>query len=144
MKMQSIVIVLTILNTIKIIDSDSKHNDHDLFCLGEAPRGYVRICGWGNCNQGFQMCEQCWSCSKVSPNWSQKTITCHTPNCFSIVGGQGNAPLMPSLPSSCYMQMCTWGMRGYSYGRSDCTSVNSNWTLNNSADWQLLSAIVHN
>lgn len=47
MKMQSIVIVLTILNIIKIIDSDSKHNDHDLFCLGEAPRGYVRICGWG-------------------------------------------------------------------------------------------------
>ena len=26
---------------------------------------------------------------KVSPDWSQKTITCHSFNCFSIVWGQG-------------------------------------------------------
>ena len=29
---------------------------------------------------------------KVSPNWSQETMTCHSSNCFSIVWGQGNAP----------------------------------------------------
>ena len=40
---------------------------------------------------------------KVSPNWSQETITCHSSSCFSIVWGQGNAPLVTSLPSSCYM-----------------------------------------
>ena len=40
---------------------------------------------------------------KVSPNWSQETMTCHSSNCFSIVRGQGNAPLETSLPSSCYM-----------------------------------------
>ena len=38
---------------------------------------------------------------KVSPNWLQETITCHSAN--SIVWSQGNAPLMTSLPSSCYM-----------------------------------------
>ena len=26
---------------------------------------------------------------KVSPDWSPKTITCHSFNCFSIVWGQG-------------------------------------------------------
>ena len=26
---------------------------------------------------------------KVSPNWSQETMTCHSFNCFSIVWGQG-------------------------------------------------------
>ena len=26
---------------------------------------------------------------KVSPDWSQKTMTCHSFNCFSIVWGQG-------------------------------------------------------
>ena len=31
---------------------------------------------------------------KVSPNWSQETMTCHSSNCFSIVWGQGNAPLV--------------------------------------------------
>ena len=32
-------------------------------------------------------------------------MTCRSPNnyCFSIVQGQGNAPLVSSLPSSCYM-----------------------------------------
>ena len=40
---------------------------------------------------------------KVSPNWSQETITFHSSNCFSIVWGQGNAPLVTYLPSSCYM-----------------------------------------
>ena len=30
-------------------------------------------------------------------------MTCHSFNCFSIVWGQGNAPLVTSLPSSCYM-----------------------------------------
>ena len=40
---------------------------------------------------------------KVSPNWSQETMTCHSSNCFSIVWRQGNAPLVTSLPSSCYM-----------------------------------------
>ena len=30
---------------------------------------------------------------KVSPNWSQETMTCHSSNCFKkIVWGQGNAP----------------------------------------------------
>jgi len=38
---------------------------------------------------------------KVSPNWSQETMTCHSSNCFSIVWGQGNAPLVISLLSSC-------------------------------------------
>lgn len=28
---------------------------------------------------------------KVSPNWSQETMTCHSSNCFSIFGGQGHA-----------------------------------------------------
>ena len=41
---------------------------------------------------------------KVSPNWSQETMTCRSSNCFSIVYGQGNAPLVTSLPSSCYMR----------------------------------------
>ena len=40
---------------------------------------------------------------KVSPNWSQKTMTCHSSNCFSIVWGQGNASVVTSLLSSCYM-----------------------------------------
>jgi len=26
---------------------------------------------------------------KVSPNWSQETMTCHSSNCFSIVWDQG-------------------------------------------------------
>ena len=26
---------------------------------------------------------------KVSPNWSQETMTCHSSNCFSIVWGKG-------------------------------------------------------
>ena len=38
---------------------------------------------------------------KVTPNWSQETITCHSSHCFSIVWGQGNAPLVTSLPSNC-------------------------------------------
>ena len=33
----------------------------------------------------------------VSPNWSQETMTCHSSNCFSIVWGQGNGPLVTSL-----------------------------------------------
>ena len=37
---------------------------------------------------------------KVSSNWSQETKPCHSSNCFSIVWGQGNAPLVTSLPSS--------------------------------------------
>ena len=40
---------------------------------------------------------------KVSRKWSQETMTCHSFNCFSIVWGQRNAPLVTSLPSSCYM-----------------------------------------
>ena len=40
---------------------------------------------------------------KVSPNWSQQTMTCHSCNCFSIVWGQGNPPLVTSLTSSYYM-----------------------------------------
>ena len=39
---------------------------------------------------------------KISPNWSQETITCHSFNCFSIIWAQGWAPLVTSLPSSCY------------------------------------------
>ena len=31
---------------------------------------------------------------KVSPNWLQETMTYHSSNCFSIVWGQGNAPLV--------------------------------------------------
>ena len=34
---------------------------------------------------------------KVSPNWSHETMKCHSSNCFSIVWGQGNAPLMPHV-----------------------------------------------
>ena len=30
-------------------------------------------------------------------------MTCHSFNCFSTVRGQGKAPLVTSLPSSCYM-----------------------------------------
>ena len=33
---------------------------------------------------------------KVSANWSQETMTCHSFNCFSIVWGQGNTPLVTS------------------------------------------------
>ena len=40
---------------------------------------------------------------KISPNWSQETMTCHSSNCFSIGWDQGNAALVTSLPSSCYM-----------------------------------------
>ena len=40
---------------------------------------------------------------KVSPYWSQETMTCHSSNCFSTVWGQGNALLVTSLLSSCYM-----------------------------------------
>ena len=29
---------------------------------------------------------------KVSANWSQETMTCHSSNCFSIVWDQGNVP----------------------------------------------------
>ena len=38
---------------------------------------------------------------KVSPDWLQKTMTCHSFNCFSIVWGQGWAPLVTSFLSSC-------------------------------------------
>ena len=34
---------------------------------------------------------------KVSPNWLQETMTCHSFNCLSIVLGQGNAPSVTSL-----------------------------------------------
>ena len=40
---------------------------------------------------------------KVSPNWSQETMTCHSFYCFSIVWGQGNSPLVTSLPGSGYI-----------------------------------------
>ena len=40
---------------------------------------------------------------KVSSDWSQETMTCHSSNCFSIGLGQGNAPLVTSLPSICFM-----------------------------------------
>ena len=30
-------------------------------------------------------------------------MTCHSANCFSIAWGQGNSPLVTSLPNSCYM-----------------------------------------
>ena len=40
---------------------------------------------------------------KVSPNCSQERMTCHSSNCFSIVWGQGNAPLVTSVLSSCFM-----------------------------------------
>ena len=33
---------------------------------------------------------------KVSANWSQETMTCDSFNCFSIVWGQGNTPLVTS------------------------------------------------
>ena len=39
----------------------------------------------------------------VSPNWSLETMTCHSSHCFSVVWGQGNAPLVTFLLSSCYM-----------------------------------------
>ena len=40
---------------------------------------------------------------KVSPNWSQETMTCHSPKCFRTIWDQGNAPLVTSLPNSCYI-----------------------------------------
>ena len=50
------------------------------------------------------LCNGCAGVSRnVSPDWSQKTMTCHSFNCFSIVWGQGWTPLVTSLPSSCYM-----------------------------------------
>ena len=48
---------------------------------------------------------------KVSPNWSQETMTCHSSDCFSIVWGQGNAPLVTSLLSSYYMAFKRSGLR---------------------------------
>ena len=33
----------------------------------------------------------------VSPIWTQETMTCPSSNCFSIVWGQVNAPLVTSL-----------------------------------------------
>ena len=42
---------------------------------------------------------------KVSPDWSLKTMTCHSFNCFSIVCAQGQAPLVTSLPSNCYVTL---------------------------------------
>ena len=44
---------------------------------------------------------------KDSPNCSQETMACHSisSNCFSIVWGQENAPLVTSLLSSCYMTL---------------------------------------
>ena len=39
---------------------------------------------------------------KVSPNWSQETMTCHSSSCFSIVWGKGNVQLVTSLRSSFY------------------------------------------
>ena len=35
----------------------------------------------------------------VSSDWLQKTMTCHSSNCFSIVWGQENAPFWPLLTS---------------------------------------------
>ena len=35
---------------------------------------------------------------KVSPDWSQKTMTCHSFNCFSTVWDREEAPLVTSLP----------------------------------------------
>ena len=35
---------------------------------------------------------------KVSPDWSQKTMTCHSFNCFSTVWGREEVPLVTSLP----------------------------------------------
>ena len=40
---------------------------------------------------------------KVSPDWSQKTMTRHSFNCFSFVWSHGLASLVTSLLSSCYM-----------------------------------------
>ena len=40
---------------------------------------------------------------KVSRNWSPKTMTCHSSYCFSTVWGQGNAPLVTSLPNRGYI-----------------------------------------
>ena len=40
---------------------------------------------------------------KMSPNWSQEAMACHSSNCFSIVWDRVNAPLVTFLPSSCYM-----------------------------------------
>ena len=35
---------------------------------------------------------------KVSPDWWQKTMTCHSFNFFSTVWGREEAPLVTSLP----------------------------------------------
>ena len=41
---------------------------------------------------------------EMSPHWSQETMTCHSSNCFSIVWGQGNAPLVTSLAQLLHAQ----------------------------------------
>ena len=48
---------------------------------------------------------RCIGTRKVCPNWSPETMTCHSSNCFSIVWVHGNAPLVTSLPSSCYIRL---------------------------------------
>ena len=63
-------------------------------------------------NNGKYLLRSLWS------DWSQETMTCHSSNCFSIVWGQGKAPLVTSLPRSCYMtpRFCS-------------THVNREWTF---------------
>ena len=34
---------------------------------------------------------------KISPDWSQETMTCHSSNCFSIFWDQGNAALVTKV-----------------------------------------------
>ena len=54
---------------------------------------------------GFRLraCSPIGSCVGVARNWSLETMKCHSSHFLSIVWGQGNAPLITSLPSSCYM-----------------------------------------
>ena len=61
-----------------------------------------------NCSPGWRVLKTPFCCTrvdgssvgaarKVSPNWSEETMKCHSSYCFSIAWGQGNAPLVTSL-----------------------------------------------
>ena len=54
---------------------------------------------------------------KVSPNWSQGTMTCHSSNCFNIVWGQGNAPLAAVSVSTTFYRGAKWASQGEKWAR---------------------------
>ena len=50
-------------------------------------RSSSRLIGWVTWSRAHK--SSVGAARKVSPNWSQETMTCHSSNCFSIVRGQG-------------------------------------------------------